>query len=160
MRTGRYRHRLRNPTMAARSPAASAALRVKHEIHGVVVSAGLMQKTVKVRIGGQQWNSIVHKTFSNPKEVLVHDANSSLRTGDVVAIAPGWRTSKGKRHYVKQIIAPFREPLESRPPVLPLSELIDRYETKRAVKMDRKATRQTETELRKQGEKKKQLERI
>lgn len=47
--------------MSARSPVANAALRVKHEIHGVVVSAGLMQKTVKVRIGNQQWNSIVNK---------------------------------------------------------------------------------------------------
>ena len=124
--------------MSVRSPAVNAALRVKHELHGVVVSARLMQKTVKVRIGSQKWNTIVNKTFSNPKEVLVHDANSSLRKGDVVSIAPGWRTSQGKRHYVKQIIAPYGEPIESRPPVLPLSELIERYETKRAAKAERK----------------------
>lgn len=43
------------------SPVAKAARRVTHELHGVVVSAGLMDKTVKVRVGGQKWNKIVHK---------------------------------------------------------------------------------------------------
>lgn len=38
-----------------------AARRVTHELHGVVVSAGLMQKTVKVRVGGQKWNKVVNK---------------------------------------------------------------------------------------------------
>jgi small subunit ribosomal protein S17 len=126
------------------SPVSKAALRVTHELHGVVVSAGLMQKTVKVRIGNQEWNSIVKKYFSRPQEILVHDANSSLRTGDVVSIAPGWRTSKGKRHYVKRIIAPYGLPIENRPPVLPLSKLIERYESKRSAKADRKADRNTE----------------
>jgi small subunit ribosomal protein S17 len=32
-------------------------------INAVVVSAGLMQKTVKVRIGAQQWNSHIRKVF-------------------------------------------------------------------------------------------------
>lgn len=43
------------------SQVAKAARRVTHEMHGVVVSAGLMQKTVKVRVGGQKWNKIVNK---------------------------------------------------------------------------------------------------
>jgi hypothetical protein len=43
------------------SPVAKAARRVTHELHGVVVSAGLMDKTVKVRVGGQKWNKIVNK---------------------------------------------------------------------------------------------------
>ena len=43
------------------TPVAKAALRVKHELRGVVVSAGLMEKTVKVRVGGAKWNKIVHK---------------------------------------------------------------------------------------------------
>lgn len=38
-----------------------AARRVTHELHGVVVSSGLMEKTVKVRVGGQKWNKIVNK---------------------------------------------------------------------------------------------------
>lgn len=43
------------------STVAKAARRVTHELHGVVVSAGLMDKTVKVRVGGQKWNKIVNK---------------------------------------------------------------------------------------------------
>ena len=43
------------------TPVAKAALRVKHELRGVVVSSGLMDKTVKVRVGGSKWNKIVHK---------------------------------------------------------------------------------------------------
>ena len=43
------------------SQVAKAARRVTHELHGVVVSAGLMQKTVKVRVGGQKWNKIINK---------------------------------------------------------------------------------------------------
>ena len=43
------------------SQVATAARRINHELHGVVVSAGLMQKTVKVRVGGQKWNKLVKK---------------------------------------------------------------------------------------------------
>lgn len=43
------------------SQVTKAARRVSHELHGVVVSAGLMQKTVKVRVAGQKWNKIVNK---------------------------------------------------------------------------------------------------
>jgi small subunit ribosomal protein S17 len=43
------------------SQVAKAARRVTHELHGVVVSAGLMQKTVKVRVGSQKWNKTVNK---------------------------------------------------------------------------------------------------
>jgi small subunit ribosomal protein S17 len=43
------------------SQVAKAARRVTHELHGVVVSAGLMQKTVKVRVGGQKWNKVINK---------------------------------------------------------------------------------------------------
>lgn len=43
------------------SQVAKAARRVTHELHGIVVSAGLMQKTVKVRVGGQKWNKIISK---------------------------------------------------------------------------------------------------
>lgn len=45
------------------SPFTSAAKRVTRELHGVVVSAGLMQKTVKVRVGGRKWNSQVQKVW-------------------------------------------------------------------------------------------------
>jgi small subunit ribosomal protein S17 len=41
--------------------AARATVRKFRELHGVVVSAGLMDKTVKVRVGGQKWNNWVKK---------------------------------------------------------------------------------------------------
>ncbi|SPO01309.1 related to ribosomal protein [Cephalotrichum gorgonifer] len=123
------------------SPFTSAAKMVTRELHGVVVSAGLMQKTVKVRVGGRKWNSQVQKWFSDPKQHLVHDPNSSLRLGDVVAITPGWRTSRTKRHVVKRIIAPASVPIEERPPVPTQDERIAAYEAKKSEKDRRRAAR-------------------
>ncbi|PHH58567.1 hypothetical protein CDD81_5210 [Ophiocordyceps australis] len=112
------------------SPVGKAALRVKHQINGVVVSAGLMQKTAK-------W-------FTEPKHYLVHDPNSSLRTGDVVSIVPGWPTSQHKRHLIKHIIAPFGTPIEQRPPIPTLQECIAQREAKKAAKDERRAARAIE----------------
>ncbi|KKA29273.1 hypothetical protein TD95_002518 [Thielaviopsis punctulata] len=123
------------------SPFVVAARRVTRELHGVVVSSGLMDKTVKVRVGSQKWNSRVSKWFSVPKNHLVHDPNNSLKTGDVVAITPGWRTSGHKRHVVKHIIAPASTPIEERPPVPTLEERIAEYETKKAAKDARRKAR-------------------
>ncbi|KAH7249653.1 uncharacterized protein BKA55DRAFT_539230 [Fusarium redolens] len=135
------------------SPVAKAARRVTHELHGVVVSAGLMDKTVKVRVGGQKWNKIVNKWFADPKHYLVHDPNSSLRTGDVVSIVPGWPTSQHKRHVIKHIIAPYGTPLTERPPVPTLEERIADYEAKKAKKDERRASRRQEEENKRQEEK-------
>ncbi|KAM0448616.1 hypothetical protein ACHAPV_010023 [Trichoderma viride] len=121
------------------SQVAKAARRVTHELHGIVVSAGLMQKTVKVRVGGQRWNKIINKWFADPKHYLVHDPNSSLRTGDVVSIVPGWPTSKHKRHVVKKIIAPYGTPAEERPPIPTLEERIAEREAQQAAKRERRA---------------------
>ncbi|CEJ93433.1 Putative 37S ribosomal protein S17, mitochondrial [[Torrubiella] hemipterigena] len=118
-----------------------AAKRVTHELQGIVVSSGLMDKTVKVRVGGQKWNKVVNKTFSNPKNYLVHDPKSSLRTGDIVAIAPGWRTSRHKRHVVKHIIAPYAEPIDKRPAVPTAEERIAEQVEKRAAKEQRRSAR-------------------
>jgi small subunit ribosomal protein S17 len=44
------------------SGAAAASVRKTfRELHGIVVTAGLMQKTVKVRVGGQKWNKQLQK---------------------------------------------------------------------------------------------------
>ncbi|KAF4967088.1 hypothetical protein FSARC_5309 [Fusarium sarcochroum] len=123
------------------SQVAKAARRVTHELHGVVVSAGLMEKTVKVRVGGQKWNKVVNKWFADPKHYLVHDPNSSLRQGDVVSIAPGWPTSQHKRHVIKHIIAPYGTPINERPPVPTLEERIADREAKKATKDERRAAR-------------------
>ncbi|KAL5597057.1 hypothetical protein BROUX41_006276 [Berkeleyomyces rouxiae] len=116
------------------SPFVTAARRVTRELHGVVVSSGLMDRTVKVRVGTQKWNNRVSKWFSVPTNYLVHDPNNSIRTGDVVAITPGWRTSSNKRHVIKHIIAPAGTSIEERPPVPTLEERIEKYETKKAAK--------------------------
>ena len=58
-----------HPTTTMHSPFTAAAARVTRELHGVVVSAGLMEKTVKVRVGGRKWNSIVNKVC-HPSPVL------------------------------------------------------------------------------------------
>ena len=147
--------------------ATKAARLVFREVHGVVVSSGLMERTVKVRVGGQKWDPRVQRvsqanppsrasqsgadaanpqTLAKPKHFLVHDPNSSLRTGDVVAVVPGWRTSKHKRHVIKHIIAPASVPIEARPPVPTLDERIEERDNKKRAKDERRAARRAEEE--------------
>jgi len=45
------------------SLATSAARKTLRELHGVVVTAGLMEKTVKVRVGGLKWNNFLKKVI-------------------------------------------------------------------------------------------------
>ncbi|KAM0195623.1 hypothetical protein ACHAPA_007475 [Fusarium lateritium] len=141
------------------SQVAKAARRVTHELHGVVVSAGLMDKTVKVRVGGQKWNKIVNKWFADPKHYLVHDPNTSLRAGDVVSIVPGWPTSQHKRHVIKHIIAPYGTPITERPAVPTLEERIADREAKKAAKDERRAARRQEEESKIQEERRLQNEK-
>lgn len=37
------------------------------ELHGVVVTSGLIDKTVKVRVGGQKFNKFLQKVCMHPK---------------------------------------------------------------------------------------------
>lgn len=76
--------------------------------------------------------------FKRPEHHLVHDPNDSLRTGDIVAIVSGWRTSKHKRHVVSRIIAPWGPPLEERPRLPTLEEREAEHAAKRAKKVERK----------------------
>lgn len=76
----------------------------------------------------------------------MHDPNDSLRAGDVVAITPGWRSSKQKRHVVKHIIAPSGTPVEERPPVPTEDERWDAKVAKKQAKDGRRAARR-EAEL-------------
>ena len=49
----------------------AAAKKTFRELQGVVVSAGLMSKTVKVRVGGLKWNARVQKVCSFlPDDIL------------------------------------------------------------------------------------------
>lgn len=74
----------------------------------------------------------------------MHDPNNSLRLGDVVAITPGWRVSKSKRHVVKHIIAPGSGvPIEGRPPVPSEEERLAERLADRADKDERRAAKKT-----------------
>ncbi|KAI9641330.1 hypothetical protein NHQ30_010132 [Ciborinia camelliae] len=111
------------PMQKTLKSAAKVAAHASRQINAVVVSSGLMQKTVKVRIGTQVWNQHLQKKFNATTHLLVHDPNSSLHTGDVISISPGWRTSKTVHHVVSSIIAPFGSPISERPAIPSAAEL-------------------------------------
>ncbi|KAI0024088.1 hypothetical protein F4780DRAFT_776316 [Xylariomycetidae sp. FL0641] len=121
--------------------AAAAARQVEKELHGVVVSAGRMDKTIKVKLGGMRWEDRVQKHFKAPYHRLVHDPRNSVRQGDIVSIAPSWRASQHVRHVVKAIIAPFGEPIESRRPVPTLAERVAERVARREAKDARRSLR-------------------
>ncbi|KAI1370286.1 nucleic acid-binding protein [Hypoxylon crocopeplum] len=119
--------------------AANVIRRAGKEMHGIVVSAGLMDKTVKVKLGGLRWEPRVQKFFKKPRFKLVHDPCNSVRQGDVVAITSTWRVAQHVRHVVKHIIAPYGEPIDTRPPIPTLEERIAEKAAKRAAKDERRA---------------------
>ncbi|KAI1001590.1 hypothetical protein K3495_g6612 [Podosphaera aphanis] len=118
-----------------------ALQKLGNEIPAVVVSAGLMEKTVKARVGIQQWNDHIKKNFNRRKNVLVHDPNDSLRTGDIITVAAGWRVSKTVHHVVHKIIAPFGTPAKERPPVPSLKEMIMMKQQRKALKLEMRRRR-------------------
>ncbi|OTA95959.1 hypothetical protein M434DRAFT_68271 [Hypoxylon sp. CO27-5] len=124
--------------------AANTMRRAGKEMHGIVVSAGLMDKTVKVKLGGLRWEPRVQKYFKEPRFKLVHDPRNSVRQGDVVAITPSWRVSQHVRHVVKHIIAPYGDPIDERPAIPTLEERLAEAAAKRAAKDQRRAARREE----------------
>ncbi len=54
------------PTPGQPLPAIKTVFKTFRELHGVVVSAGLIDKTVKVRVGGQKWNAWLKKVSNHP----------------------------------------------------------------------------------------------
>ncbi|KAK8098653.1 uncharacterized protein PG998_014139 [Apiospora kogelbergensis] len=119
---------------------------------GVVVSAGLIDKTVKVRLWGQRWENHVAKSFKYPHFHLVHDPSNSVRQGDVISIAAGWRASSRKKHVVKHIIAPHGTPIDARPPVPTEEELKADYIAERVAKIERREAAAAERREAKQRE--------
>ncbi|KAK2610360.1 hypothetical protein N8I77_003802 [Diaporthe amygdali] len=126
---------------AAKTVTRTASGTLAREMNGVVVSAGLARNTVKVQIAKEEWNKKVKKNFQSFERHLVHDPNNSLRTGDIVSISSGWRTSKSKRHVVNRIIAPWGPPIEERPPVPTPAEREAAHAAERAKKAERKQLR-------------------
>jgi small subunit ribosomal protein S17 len=72
---------------------------------------------------------------------------------------PGWPTSQHKRHVVKKIIAPYGVPIQDRPPVPILEELIAQREAKKEAKDERRAARKHQEEQKRKEEAQKLHER-
>ncbi|KAL8706206.1 MAG: hypothetical protein Q9201_000712 [Fulgogasparrea decipioides] len=113
---------------------------------GTVISAGRMTKAVKVRTTKQVYNSFLRKHYTVHQTHHVSDPHSSLRTGDVVRIAAArWRSpGTSIRHVVTEIVAPWGEPVEERPPVPSLKETEENERMKRNAKIGRRAERRRE----------------
>ncbi|KAF2835051.1 nucleic acid-binding protein [Patellaria atrata CBS 101060] len=120
---------------------AAVTSRTARSYTGVVVSAGRMMKTVRVRIADQTWNKKLRKHFQTPRNIPVADPTSSLREGDLIQLVSGWRTSKTVRHVVTSIIAPFGSPASERPPILSEAERLTIREQRRLEKDGRQAAR-------------------
>ncbi|KAI4841888.1 nucleic acid-binding protein [Aureobasidium sp. EXF-8845] len=107
---------------------------------GVVVSAGKMERTVKVRLPSQKWNNYLRKHFKDHSDHLVHDPKSSLNIGDVVALRP-FRAAKHVHHVVSEILVPFGTPITQRPLVPSEGESQATYNAKRHSKLERRSLR-------------------
>ncbi|KAF2101780.1 ribosomal protein S17, partial [Rhizodiscina lignyota] len=101
-----------------------AAQRQTKNAMGVVVSAGTMSKTVKVRITRPIWNKRVQKQFTTHIDHLVHDPSNTARLGDIVSIMSGFRVSTTVRHRLAAVISPVGAPLSERPPIPSASDLL------------------------------------
>ncbi|EGC42458.1 conserved hypothetical protein [Histoplasma capsulatum var. duboisii H88] len=85
---------------------------------GTVLTAGRMDKTVRVLHKHTTFHKKLHKSYPASTVYLVSDPCNSLRQGDVIEFSSGWRTSKNVRHVVEKIVAPFGVPVDQRPRVL------------------------------------------
>ncbi|PGH04370.1 hypothetical protein GX51_03529 [Blastomyces parvus] len=114
--------RTTNPTTTTATTTATTttpAARTRHTIKfGTVLTAGRMDKTVRVLHKHTAYHKRLHKSYPASTIYLVHDPCNSLRQGDVIEFSSGWRTSKNVRHVVERIVAPFGVPVDKRPRVL------------------------------------------
>ncbi|MCJ1391975.1 hypothetical protein MMC18_008488 [Xylographa bjoerkii] len=110
------------------------------DVFAVVVSAGRMMNAAKARTTKQIYNSRVQKHFTISRHHLVSDPTSSLRTGDVIRMTTE-RHSRHIRHVVTEIVAPWGDPIDERPPVLTSAQREERRGAKRARKLARREER-------------------
>ncbi|KAF3490587.1 uncharacterized protein GIQ15_00104 [Arthroderma uncinatum] len=92
---------------------------------GTVISAGRMQRTVRVEHINIKFNKQVQKRFAVKETYKVSDPRNSLRVGDKIEFWSGRRVSKHVRHVVERIVVPFGTPIEDRPPVMTYSERLE-----------------------------------
>ncbi|KAG4304787.1 hypothetical protein PORY_001840 [Pneumocystis oryctolagi] len=71
---------------------------------GIVVSSGLMKKTVKVRVARHVMHPKVQKMITLHKNYLVHDEASICENGDVVRIEACRPLSARKRFFISEIL--------------------------------------------------------
>ncbi|KAJ6263750.1 LOW QUALITY PROTEIN: hypothetical protein Dda_2321 [Drechslerella dactyloides] len=156
----------RQPLPAAMSAAAKAvqaaakAAKPRGKV-GIIVSAGMMPKMVKVRVPTPVWNEHLRKYFHRHVDILSHDERSACRAGDVVRILPIERASKLKRHMVAEVISPFGT--GDRIPIETPEELDERMNARRTVRSERRAEKLSQKrsaiEAFKQAKKDKQAKR-
>ncbi|KAF3908029.1 hypothetical protein ABW21_db0201742 [Orbilia brochopaga] len=121
--------------------AAATAAKPRGKV-GIIVSAGLMPKLVKVRVPTPVWNQHLRKYFHRHIDILSHDERSACRAGDVVRILPIERASKLKRHMVAEVISPFGT--GDRIPIETPEELDERMNRRRTVRSERRADKKAE----------------
>ena len=72
--------------------------------HGIVVSAGKMDKTVVVAVVENKKHPIYNKVVKKTKKYKAHDENNSCGLGDTVEIQETRPLSKDKYHRVTRIV--------------------------------------------------------
>lgn len=76
----------------------------RKEFVGVVISAGKMDKTIKVKVERLEKHPRYKKYIKKTKKYLVHDPENQGREGDIVLIREGRPFSKLKRFYLVKIL--------------------------------------------------------
>ncbi|KAK2757718.1 hypothetical protein FQN54_004687 [Arachnomyces sp. PD_36] len=122
----------------------SRTIRIKT---GTVISAGLMDRTVRVLYKYNTFDKYLQKLFPATTTFMVSDPRNSLREGDVVEFSSGWRASKKVRHVVERIVAPFGSGVEERPAVMSREERVAERERKARAKLDRRSGRDADGEV-------------
>lgn len=108
---------------------------------GTVVSAGRMDRTVRVAHRHTTWDKQIGKFYPRVTTYLVSDPRNSLREGDVIEFSSGYPKGRRVHHVVERIIAPFGLSVEERPAVLSREERDMERSLKRAAKLQRRAER-------------------
>ncbi|KAK2872064.1 hypothetical protein FQN49_002582 [Arthroderma sp. PD_2] len=114
------------PTAITRSTSSNLPSGVSRAF-GTVVSAGRMQRTVRVEHISSVFNKRVQKRFAEKKIYKVSDPRNSLREGDKIEFWSGRRVSEHVRHVVERIIVPFGTAIEDRPPVMTYAERMEEH---------------------------------
>eukprot|EP01017_Pseudomicrothorax_dubius_P028321 TRINITY_DN3360_c0_g1_i1.p1 TRINITY_DN3360_c0_g1~~TRINITY_DN3360_c0_g1_i1.p1 ORF type:complete len:182 (+),score=43.47 TRINITY_DN3360_c0_g1_i1:35-580(+) len=95
---------LLDPTRKKIAPLAKSG----REFLGTVISHGLTDKTVKVRVSFQHWNFKFARYLSRNSNFLVHDSENFCRTGDKVVIRLAIKKiSKRKAYYVRNVFKAY-----------------------------------------------------